>query len=150
MRAAAKRAARSVDSGAPTDVLRGYVDKTADNVAAAWNEHTRLGVEAATVTGGADVLDKVGAVFAAAAGVRAVTLAVSMTTEMRGFGKVDTAKRVGLATKTWVWSGSANGREEHIALDGETVPVTDEFSNGQKWPGGPNCRCDVEFERQEP
>lgn len=144
MRKAAFRAARKVDSGAATEPMLGYVRAASRNVSERWNEQTRLELDAAVVTGGADVLDKVGAVFAAAAGARALTLAVSMSTEMNGFGKVDTAKRVGLPMKTWVVT-SANPREEHAEMDGETVPVDEDFSNGMRWPGGPNCQCDVEI-----
>jgi hypothetical protein len=51
-----------------------------------------------------------------------------------------------MSTKTWVVT-SSNPREEHAAVDGETVPVDQPFSTGQMWPGGPNCQCDVTFER---
>ncbi len=144
MRDAAFIAAHKVDSGAATAPMVGYIEAAARNTAKAWNAQTALAVDAAVTSGGPEVLDNVEKAFAFAAGNRALTLAVSMSTEMRNFGKVDTAKRVGLATKTWVVT-SANPREDHEAMDGETVAVTATFSNGQRWPSGPGCKCDVEF-----
>lgn len=148
MRQIARREARKVDEGAPVEPMDNYIDSWAEGTAGRWNEATRLAVEAATVVGGDSVLDNVEKVFTLAATARALTLAVDLTTQSRGFGKVDTARRVGLTSKTWRWSGSANGREEHKALDGETVPVGSTFSNGQRWPGGPNCRCDVDVTQE--
>lgn len=53
--------------------------------------------------------------------------------------------------KTWVTGD--NPRPEHAAMNGETVPADEEFSNGCYWPGddngdpdttcGCNCHCDV-------
>ena len=50
--------------------------------------------------------------------------------------------------KTWVVT-SGNPRPSHAALDGETVPYSDEFSNGANAPGDEmltpdetcNCQC---------
>jgi len=55
-------------------------------------------------------------------------------------------------TKTWrVRSGDP--RPSHAAVDGQTVPVGEAFSNGAKYPGDPDlpieeragCTCDLEF-----
>jgi HK97 family phage portal protein len=54
--------------------------------------------------------------------------------------------------KTWV-TGS-NPRSSHAALNGETVPIDDVFSNGARWPGDDNlspeescgCNCSTEVE----
>jgi HK97 family phage portal protein len=143
MRKAAHRAARAVDRNEPVEVLNGYVEKAARTTAEKWNRETRRSVDDAVVLGGEDVTGTVAAVFTLAAGVRAVRLARSSTTEMNGFAKVDTAKRVGLTNKTWVTG--PNPRPEHAAMDGETVPVDQPFSIGTMWPSGPNCNCDVTF-----
>ena len=53
-------------------------------------------------------------------------------------------------TKTWVTGD--NPRPSHAAMNGETVPVDAEFSNGAYWPGDDNldedescgCNCSVE------
>lgn len=41
------------------------------------------------------------------------------------------------------WSGALDDveREEHVALEGETVDVEETFSNGLDFPSEPNCRC---------
>lgn len=55
--------------------------------------------------------------------------------------------------KTWIVT-SGNPRASHAAMDGETVPYEEAFSNGMKWPGDidngdasevANCRCQLEI-----
>lgn len=58
--------------------------------------------------------------------------------------------------KTWVTG--ENPREDHAAMDGETVPVDGKFSNGADWPGddvlgpdgtcGCNCTTEITIERR--
>lgn len=58
-------------------------------------------------------------------------------------------------TKTWV--AGPNPRADHAAMDGETVPLGDLFSNGMNGPGDysggaaevANCDCDLEFSTEE-
>ncbi|UKH48441.1 portal protein [Microbacterium phage FlameThrower] len=58
-------------------------------------------------------------------------------------------------TKTWVASGLPNSR--HAAMNGETVPIDEPFSNGAMWPGDPvlgakgvsNCGCGVDINYDE-
>ena len=68
-----------------------------------------------------------------------------------GFGMTEAARQNGgkKATKTWAVT-SANPRDSHAAMDGETVPVDGTFSNGLDWPGGfgdpdevAGCHCEV-------
>ena len=56
--------------------------------------------------------------------------------------------------KTWVVT-SSNPRSSHAALDGETVPYDEPFSNGMNWPGDAangdaaevaNCQCVLDIE----
>lgn len=144
MRRVARTAARKVDSNADVEAMDGYIHVTAERVAKDWNETTENSLRTAVEVGGTDVAENVANVFIIAAGFRATTLAATLSTEMNGFGKVDTAKRSGLPYKTWVVT-SGNPRAEHAAMDGETVPVNEPFSDGFMWPGGPNCLCDVEI-----
>ena len=60
----------------------------------------------------------------------------------------------GQAFKTWIVT-SGNPRASHAAMDGETVPYDEPFSNGAMWPGDvdalgveevANCQCIVEIE----
>jgi hypothetical protein len=45
--------------------------------------------------------------------------------------------------KQWVGVKDDREREEHLAMEGETVPFSETFSNGQDYPGEDeyNCRC---------
>lgn len=67
------------------------------------------------------------------------------------WGRLEAGRQNGAATKTWVTT-SGNPRPEHAAINGETVGLDDEFSNGLRWPGDSlsgdpaevsNCRCEV-------
>jgi len=95
------------------------------------------------------------ALFALAIDVRAPEIAASKVTTASTFGSFEGAKQANLKTKTWNVN-SANPREAHAALDGETVALDERFSNGQLWPGDPaggaennaNCRCSVTFGRE--
>jgi len=44
-------------------------------------------------------------------------------------------------TKTWSTALDDRVRDEHVALEGETVDVDAVFSNGLGFPQEPNCRC---------
>lgn len=48
-------------------------------------------------------------------------------------------------TKSWATAGDARVRDEHAAIDGETVGIDEKFSNGLSYPSEPNCRCAVIF-----
>lgn len=67
------------------------------------------------------------------------------------WGRLEAGRQNGAATKTWVTT-SSNPRAEHAAMNGETVGLDDEFSNGLRWPGDSasgdpaevaNCQCEV-------
>lgn len=47
--------------------------------------------------------------------------------------------------KSWLATQDARTREEHAAMDGETVRIDDVFSNGLAAPGEPNCRCSLTY-----
>lgn len=75
---------------------------------------------------------------------RALEVAVSTVTLLSGFASVEAAQQVApeRATKTWVVT-SSNPRASHAAMDGETVPLSENFSNGAAWPGdGANLSAD--------
>lgn len=68
-----------------------------------------------------------------------------------GFGMVEAARQTKpQAMKRWQVN-SGNPRSSHVAVDGEEVPIEDDFSNGLKWPGSfsgdpsdvANCECSV-------
>jgi SPP1 gp7 family putative phage head morphogenesis protein len=49
-------------------------------------------------------------------------------------------------TKTWSGVLDDRERDEHVALEGETVGIDDTFSNGLQYPSEPNCRCTLLYE----
>lgn len=75
----------------------------------------------------------------------------TLATTYAAFATVEAAKQNGAAQKSWIVT-SGNPRPEHAAMDGETVGLDDNFSNGAKYPGDSilgadgvsGCTCDVE------
>ena len=90
--------------------------------------------------------------FEIAISVRAIEIAVSAVTSASTFGSNEGAQQGGLKTKRWQVN-SSNPRDEHAAMNGETVGIGELFSNGMRWPGDPaggadnnaNCMCSVTF-----
>jgi hypothetical protein len=78
--------------------------------------------------------DAIAQVFELAAKVRAAQIAMSLISNLSGFGTVESVKIVQVdAEKTW--NTGPNPRPEHAAMSGQTVPLGDKFSSGQRWPG---------------
>lgn len=88
---------------------------------------------------------------------RIVTGATAFATAIAGWAALEAVRQCAPrrgATKTWdVTSG--NPRPSHAAMNGETVPYDELFSNGAKWPGDAdalsaeevaNCQCAVTIE----
>lgn len=88
-----------------------------------------------------------------AVAARSNGVATGVSTFLAGFAAHEAAQQLSRShgatgTKTWVTGG--NPRPEHAAMDGETVSLDEDFSNGQKWPGSggdvsdtANCNCAV-------
>ncbi len=78
-----------------------------------------------------------------------------ITTSATSFGSHDAAKTSGLGQKTWIHVGGETSRPEHAAMDGETVGISELFSNGLRYPGDPSggpednaqCNCRTEYSR---
>jgi hypothetical protein len=74
--------------------------------------------------------------------------ATAMVTTAANFGAHDAAYYAGGKTKTWT-----GGTTRHSGMNGQTVPLGENFSNGMAWPGDPaggaaevaNCGCSVTF-----
>ena len=96
-------------------------------------------------------------VFEDAKGPRALAAAATLVTTFSSFATTEAAVQTGggKTVKTWITS-SGNPRASHAAMDGETVPISDLFSNGMNWPGDPaggpdevaGCMCGVEVSIQ--
>ena len=93
-------------------------------------------------------------VFDYAEDARAETGGTAFATAVAGFAALEALNQCApdrQATKTWEVN-SSNPRASHAAMNGETVPVSEEFSNGAQWPGDAialdaediaNCQCTV-------
>lgn len=98
--------------------------------------------------------DAAGGVFETAGSSRADQSGLTLATTLTTFAVAEAGKQVApnRATKTWVTGG--NPRPEHAAMDGETVGIDEQFSNGAAWPGDPvlgadgvaNCNCSIVVE----
>lgn len=76
-------------------------------------------------------------VFEKAETDRADMQGTSFATAILGFAVMEAARQGAPGrrkTKTWIVT-SGNPRPEHAAMDGETVPMDEEFSNGAQYPG---------------
>lgn len=133
-----------------------YLAKVAESNAASINATTRIAIESALADAD-DPLDAVSHVFDVAKTSRAEQAGQTIVTALAGFASVEAVEQVRgarAATKTWVVT-SSNPRASHAAMNGETVPLNDVFSNGAKWPGDTSaldvddvagCGCDVVIE----
>ena len=100
--------------------------------------------------------DAVKGVFETAQEARAEGIAQSGVTSAANFGSHEGARQGGLRQKVWQAQFSADPREEHQAMNGETVAIGDLFSNGARWPGDPvlgaegnnHCHCTLGFRRE--
>lgn len=110
-----------------------YLSTVAKNGAAAVNTKTLERLQAALADPDDDPLEAAGGVFDDAEGSRAEALALTLTTAASGFGTNEAGAQSGAATKTW--ETGPNPRPEHAAINGETVALSENFSNGLAWPG---------------
>jgi len=138
--------AQSYDFDRTTKFLR----TVAENDASSINEHTRAQIVAALDDD--EPQAAVSNVFAVAAGARAAQIATTSVTAASGFGTTEAAKQAagGRARKTWITG--ANPRKSHAAMNGETVGIEEQFSNGLDWPGAmgdpdevAGCNCSVQI-----
>lgn len=76
------------------------------------------------------------AVFDEAVSARTGSGSAALVAALAGFAVMEAGKQLvgSRATKTWLVT-SRNPRPEHAAMNGETVPIDDTFSNGAQWPG---------------
>lgn len=133
------------------DVMLGYLAENSRIAAELINATTEFQIAVALDED--DPAAALGDVFALAAGARAAQIARTRVTSVAGFASTDTARQAGRSTKTWV-TISANARESHAAVDGETVAIGDTFSLGGAWPGDPvmgvdevaGCTCTISFD----
>jgi len=95
-------------------------------------------------------------VFDVAEGSRSTGIAITAVTMLSAWATQEAAQQVAgdKATKTWLTGG--NPRSSHAAMDGETVLLSENFSNGMAWPGDASggaeenagCNCELEISVQ--
>lgn len=97
----------------------------------------------------------VSGVFEKAEETRADTSGISFATAIAGFAILEACRQADSprrTMKTWIVT-SGNPRPEHAAMNGETVPYGEVFSNGANFPGDQTltpdqscgCQCQVEI-----
>ena len=163
-RQAARRGSQMVDAlklGGEFDAdrIENYIKAMARGKAQAINNVTYRQLKAALDGDFGDDSDALGAtvagVFEKAETDRADTSGRSFATALAGFAILEAVQQRAngrQAMKTWIVT-SGNPRAEHAAMDGETVPYDEEFSNGANFPGDQsltpeescNCQCQVEI-----
>jgi HK97 family phage portal protein len=133
-------------------VMSGWLAAHAAGVAKGLNAATAgdLATAIDAAESAADAIVAVNALFDTWQNGRAQQIATTLTSSMSGFGTVEVGRHHGGSDATKTWVTGDNPRPEHAALDGETVPIDGEFSDGSRWPGGSgnaaddsNCNCDV-------
>lgn len=78
---------------------------------------------------------------------KAMRVARTEVCKASSFGNLEAARQSKIVeTKTWLTSRDDRVRDEHEAMDGETVGLNDVFSNGLEYPSEPMCRCVLTFQ----
>jgi HK97 family phage portal protein len=150
----AERLAEQLESEVSEDPMLPYLREHSRVQAEQINARTRDAVSEALTE--EDPTAAVKGVFSQALASWAVRQADSAVLAAANFGSNEAARVGGLNQKTWR-TNSANPRDAHKALSGETVGLAETFSNRMRWPGDPvggaennaNCKCSVEFSRSE-
>lgn len=90
---------------------------------------------------------------------RAYTIARTEVHSLAGFAQHEAAAQTGvLLYKEWVSTMDGRTRDSHMAMNGETVPMDEPYSNGLMQPGDPdgdpgqtvNCRCNEIYHTEKP
>jgi len=75
---------------------------------------------------------------------KAMRVARTETTKGATHANIAAADQSGIVDeKQWITARDDRVRDEHAAMDGETVGLHESFSNGLEGPGEPNCRCGI-------
>lgn len=123
-----------------------FLAAVAARMAASVNDTTRTQLAEA---------DDAGAVYVAAQETRAPGIATYVAAFTAGFAVIEAGKRAAEAGKTpkKTWVTGSNPRSTHAAMNGQTVPIDEPFTNGQMWPGESGavdevagCNCSVTLE----
>lgn len=137
------------------DATRAYLQAVADGRAALINAATLGRIEETLELEGYDARQAVKEVMTEAVEVRAPEAGRTIVTTLAGFAVVEAGKQLAPSTTTKTWRvRSNNPRSAHSRMNGETVGVSEKFSNGMLWPGDwdggaenvSNCKCTITIE----
>ena len=127
-----------------------FIKALAERIAGQVNATTKAQLDAARVDGDP------AHVFEVASTSRAEQMATTVVTLLAGFAATESVKQAAGDRAMKIWVTGPRPRPEHAALDGQTVPVDQPFSNGAMWPGdgvldvdqtaGCNCTVDLLLE----
>lgn len=138
------------DEGRTLAFLKAVAASRAESINAA----TLAQLEDAIAEAGEEPAAAAEKVFNVAEEQRSLAGAAALVTMLSAFGTVETGKQLGGGKALKVWhTNSADSRPEHAAMNGQSVPVDEKFSNGADWPGDPvlgadgvsGCRCSTEI-----
>ena len=155
-----KEVAKALGAKYSTEQTRNYLRTLSEGRAAAINEKTREELQRAADETEEDPETEhtPAAVFEAREGTHSEILGHALALTVAQWGATheapQQAEQQGIkATVQKTWVTGENPRESHAAMDGETVPVEEKFSNGADWPGddtldadetcGCNCTTEV-------
>jgi len=127
-----------------------FLRAVSDRMAKSINAATKAQIDDALAA--EDVPAALDSTFTVAQEQRSGSVAAGVLASSAGFASVEAASQVsnGVAEKTWITG--PNARPSHAAMNGETVPLSENFSNGLAWPGdagdadevaGCNCSLDI-------
>lgn len=138
-----------------------FLRTVADRRAGMVNETTRLRIEE-LIADGHSTAEAVDVALKEARDLRAPIAALTVLAVLHAWPKAEAAEQIGRthdrkAVKTWRTT-SKNPRPTHAAVNGETVPIGEKFSNGMQWPGDSSggvdevagCQCDIEVSFDDP
>ncbi len=152
-----KGAAGQIGTQYSTDVTRNYLKAMAEGRAKAINAATYKKLMQAVEDAEDENAKTPAEVFEKREDVDAQTLGRSLATAVASWAVLEAvhqAQRDGYRKKVEkIWVTGDNPRPSHQMMDGETVPVNQNFSNGAYWPGDDNldpdescgCNCSTEI-----
>jgi hypothetical protein len=139
------------------DATLAFLEKFAGKRAGWVNQATRQQLEAVLDDDSEDAPDP-SSVFDAAESQRSLAAGAAAGAALAAFSRTEAGRKLApdTATKTWRTT-SSNPRASHAAMDGETVAIDEQFSNGMDFPGDTaggadevaGCECTVTIDRAE-
>lgn len=131
------------DPDRTVEFLRAVAERQAKSI----NDTTHGQLKDAIADTEADPAD----VFGETGKSRVTGIAAGLATFVAGFASYEAGQQIAFnegVKPTKTWETGSNPRPEHAAMNGETVPIDEPFSNGEQWAGGGGpddvgCNCSV-------